>query len=360
MKSWGRWIAGAAAAASLASAPGLAQDYNAYPSGPPPGQGTYQPQPQTQGGYDQYGEYDQDGLNFRSTLSPYGEWISVQGIGQVWHPFERTVGSDFQPYATAGHWVYTDYGWTWQSDYPWGWAPFHYGRWVYRPRLGWLWRPGREWAPAWVEWRQGAGYVGWAPMHAEGVEWVEPMNRPSWCFVDEPHFVSLRLPSVMLAPERVRITLGTTAPISARRSYDRGTFYMGPPVAHMATSIGRPIAPVSADSGHFGWRAPPRPVGAPPGGMGTGGRYVPPPPPAGGHDWRDDRHEDRREDRREERQESRPVYVAPPPARGSGAEYRERQEERREQQQERKEEKREEKREDHDNGHHGGDRHHDR
>jgi len=313
MRTWARWITGAAAAATLVGGSALAQGYNSYPGAPPPGQGTYaQPQP----GYDQYDQgeqYDQDdqddrgwdrddSLNFRGSLSPYGEWISVPGVGEVWRPYERVVGAGFQPYASSGHWVYTDYGWAWQSDYAWGWAPFHYGRWVYRPRWGWLWRPGRQWGPAWVEWRQSAGYVGWAPMGPAGVEWIEPVSRPSWCFVDTPNFVSPRLSAVILAPERVRVVFGTTAPIRVRRSYDMGTFYAGPPIAHVASVVGHPIAPVAVSPGHFGWRARPVGVGAPPAGMGTGGRYVAPPPsnvvtappPAGGR------------------------YVAPPP---SGGQY---------------------------------------
>src|SRR5690606_30832615 len=45
-----------------------------------------------------------------------------------------------------------------------GWAPFHYGRWVHTPHRGWGWVPGYEWGPAWVDWRSGGGYYGWAPM----------------------------------------------------------------------------------------------------------------------------------------------------------------------------------------------------
>jgi len=30
--------------------------------------------------------------------------------------------------------------------------------------FGWIWVPHTQWAPAWVSWRQGAGYVGWAPL----------------------------------------------------------------------------------------------------------------------------------------------------------------------------------------------------
>ncbi|HVE84183.1 MAG TPA: DUF6600 domain-containing protein, partial [Myxococcales bacterium] len=127
MKTISRWMAGAAAAASLLGAPVMAQGYNTYPVGaPPPGQGTYQtpapPQPEERGEPD-----------FRGALAPYGEWVMVPGLGEVWRPSERVVGPGFQPYMSGGHWVYTDYGWSWESDYPWGWAPFHYGRWVYRP-----------------------------------------------------------------------------------------------------------------------------------------------------------------------------------------------------------------------------------
>jgi len=29
---------------------------------------------------------------------------------------------------------------------------------------GWLWIPGSDWGPAWVSWRSGEGYYGWAPL----------------------------------------------------------------------------------------------------------------------------------------------------------------------------------------------------
>ncbi|HEY8207011.1 MAG TPA: DUF6600 domain-containing protein [Myxococcaceae bacterium] len=385
MRTWARWFTGAAAAASLAGAPAFAQGYDSYPGAPPPGQGMYAPQPQAyQDPYqDQYqydGDRDDDGwddqqdeMNFRGSLSPYGEWISVPGVGLVWRPFERMVGADFQPYATAGHWVYTDYGWSWQSDYPWGWAPFHYGRWVYRPRWGWMWRPGRTWGPAWVEWREGSGYLGWSPMSPVGVTVIEPVNRSSWCFVETSNFVSLRLPSVMLAPERARITFGTTSPIRGRRSYDRGTFWQGPSVAHVATAVGRHIRPVDqVFSPHDRFRGrypdrggaapvpapPPRAGGyAPPPGVGRGHSQPPPSPPPSHHF--------------ERAPEPRPVFVAPPsPPPSRGNEWRERQEERREERREQREERREDRREDrgngngngnNNNGHHsGGDRRHER
>ncbi len=58
----------------------------------------------------------------------------------------------------------TVYGNTWVSLYPWGWAAFHYGRWIYDPFYGWVWVPGYQWAPAWVCWRYGNGFYGWAPL----------------------------------------------------------------------------------------------------------------------------------------------------------------------------------------------------
>src|SRR5450432_4059783 len=91
-------------------------------------------------------EVDED--SFRPALSPYGQWVEAPGYGMVWRPNPAEVGGDFTPYATNGHWVYTDAGWTWVSNYDWGWAPFHYGNWVYAGD-GWAWVPGRVWAPAW-------------------------------------------------------------------------------------------------------------------------------------------------------------------------------------------------------------------
>lgn len=99
--------------------------------------------------------------SFYDQLAPYGQWINNPSYGYVWMP---NVGPDFKPYATNGHWVYTDAGWTWASNYSWGWATFHYGRWFYEDGYGWMWIPGQEWAPAWVSWRQSSDYYGWAPL----------------------------------------------------------------------------------------------------------------------------------------------------------------------------------------------------
>jgi hypothetical protein len=98
---------------------------------------------------------------FYDELSPYGMWVDYPNYGYVWIP---NADPGFSPYATAGHWVFTDDGWTWVSDYPWGWAPFHYGRWDYDNGYGWFWVPDNEWGPAWVSWRSSPGYYGWTPL----------------------------------------------------------------------------------------------------------------------------------------------------------------------------------------------------
>jgi hypothetical protein len=99
--------------------------------------------------------------DFYQDLSHYGQWIEDPQYGYVWSPNED---GSFRPYYTNGHWAMTDYGNTWVSDYPWGWACFHYGRWTFDNYYGWLWIPGQYWGPAWVSWRYGQGYYGWAPL----------------------------------------------------------------------------------------------------------------------------------------------------------------------------------------------------
>ena len=98
---------------------------------------------------------------FYDELQPYGHWMDHGRYGYVWMP---NVDPGFVPYGSNGYWVNTSYGNTWVSDYSWGWAPFHYGRWFYDDYYGWLWVPDTVWAPAWVTWRSGGGYYGWAPL----------------------------------------------------------------------------------------------------------------------------------------------------------------------------------------------------
>lgn len=124
---------------------------------------------------------------FYDQLSPYGQWVDYPNYGYVWVP---DVRREFAPYSTNGHWVMTDYGWTWISDYRWGWAPFHYGRWDYDNYHGWFWVPDDQWGPAWVSWRAGNGYYGWAPLRP-GMGIRDSFNDRyvnRWNFVRESDF----------------------------------------------------------------------------------------------------------------------------------------------------------------------------
>src|SRR5205085_7126584 len=133
--------------------------------------------------------------------------------GRVWRPSEGVVGVGFKPYATGGHWVYTDYGWSFESDFPWGWAAFHYGRWALDPAYGWVWAPDTVWGPAWVDWRFGGGYVGWAPLAPTGVSITYDSYSPYWCFVQAPYFTHPRVWSYAVPYERVHYAYSVSAPV---------------------------------------------------------------------------------------------------------------------------------------------------
>jgi hypothetical protein len=92
-----------------------------------------------------------------------GNWIDVEGYGYCFQPNVAASDADWRPYAD-GYWAYTDAGWTWVSYEDFGWATYHYGRWSNLAEYGWVWVPGYDWAPAWVSWRTGGDYVGWAPL----------------------------------------------------------------------------------------------------------------------------------------------------------------------------------------------------
>ncbi len=103
---------------------------------------------------------------FYRKLEPYGDWMETGDYGYVFQPRQAAQSRDWRPY-TNGHWVYTDAGWTWISDEQFGWATYHYGRWTRLRGVGWVWVPGEQWAPAWVSWRKGNDFVGWAPLPPE-------------------------------------------------------------------------------------------------------------------------------------------------------------------------------------------------
>lgn len=120
---------------------------------------------------------------FHDDLAPYGHWVEHQIYGTVWVP--DSGRPDWHPY-WDGRWVWTsDYGWYWHSYEPYGWATYHYGRWVLTADYGWVWVPDAVWGPAWVEWRYGGGYAGWAPMPPEQQRKGGSVEARAWIFVPE-------------------------------------------------------------------------------------------------------------------------------------------------------------------------------
>lgn len=184
-------------------------------------------------------------------LAPYGHWIHRATYGWVWAPYG--VPLDWRPY-TYGHWAYTDdYGWLWVSDWAWGWAPFHYGRWTYDDDYGWVWIPGSVWAPAWVAWRYGDDWVGWAPLPPAAV-WrpgvgftvsfgvIDRHLRPStWVFVRERDFVRPNLAHYAQFPARNVVILHRTRNATHYGFHHDRIINRGIDLGRVERVIGRPV-----------------------------------------------------------------------------------------------------------------------
>ena len=119
-----------------------------------------------------------------AVLATHGTWLHHAAWGRVWRPH---VAVGWRPY-TRGYWAWSPYGWTWVSSEPWGWA-FHYGRWGWWGSHGWVWVPGTVWAPAWVDWWEADGWIGWAPLGPPG--WIGVRDR--YVFVRDHDFCDRHL-----------------------------------------------------------------------------------------------------------------------------------------------------------------------
>ncbi len=163
--------------------------------------------------------------SFYDELSPYGTWIQDPQYGYVWRP-DADQG-DFRPYYTNGRWAMTEYGNTWVSNYDWGWAPFHYGRWVYNRYNQWVWIPDTTWGPAWVSWRSGGGYYGWAPM-GPGMHINVNFNIPDlwWVFVPQRNIYYDNFPRYY--SRRNVVIINNTTIINNVYSRNRHSYYTGP------------------------------------------------------------------------------------------------------------------------------------
>jgi hypothetical protein len=115
---------------------------------------------------------------YAPVLDRHGRWSYVAPHGYVWFP---SVGVSWRPYY-EGSWSFTRYGWTWHGRDRWAWPTHHYGRWGYTGAF-WYWIPSTVWAPAWVSWSVGAGYVSWAPLG-----WHSPGRFDAWPSRDHPAY----------------------------------------------------------------------------------------------------------------------------------------------------------------------------
>ncbi len=184
--------------------------------------------------------------DFRIALEPYGGWRHHRRFGDVWVPANRA--RDWRPY-TVGHWVYTnDYGWYWVTDdqeADWGWITYHYGRWYRDADYGWFWIPNDVWGPAWVDWRYGDQYVGWAPEPPDEIV-VEVQDEPAyWCFVGAGDLIAPSIAAVLLPFDRraefFRRTALVNRPVMMRGPDRHFAVNPGIPPGNIAAIRGRPL-----------------------------------------------------------------------------------------------------------------------
>jgi hypothetical protein len=144
---------------------------------------------------------------FYTSLSPYGTWIEIGFGTPVWRPIN--MRTNWSPYS-QGQWIYTDYGWYWNSYEDFGDIVYHYGRWYSDDYYGWIWIPDYEWAPAWVDWRYDDDYIGWAPLSPYalftiniGIHYTYDYYVPfsHWNYVKYNHFCDNNVYNYYLAPK---------------------------------------------------------------------------------------------------------------------------------------------------------------
>lgn len=180
---------------------------------------------------------------FRTALSPYGEWRRAARWGEVWVPAHMREG--WRPY-TVGHWVYSnDYGWYWnaaEQEAQWGWITYHYGRWVFERDAGWVWIPGDRWAPAWVMWRRGGHHIGWAPLPPDDVVVAVREEPRDWIFVESREFIAPNIATVILPAREEEVALRDTVIVN-ETVVVQNRFAVNPGIEPgiVAAVVGRPL-----------------------------------------------------------------------------------------------------------------------
>ncbi|HVF71959.1 MAG TPA: DUF6600 domain-containing protein [Chthoniobacterales bacterium] len=194
---------------------------------------------------------------FYDNLGDGGSWVEVGDYGYCWQPSIAVSNRSWRPYSD-GYWAYTDVGWTWVSYEDFGWATYHYGRWIRLRGHGWVWVPGREWGPAWVSWRTGGDYVGWAPLppRRAGENWDESpitarvdidfdIGPAYYNFIDVRYIGEPVLRERIFAPEQ-NVTYITKTVNVTNITYTNSTVYnYGPDVNTLSRYSTRPIQRLS-------------------------------------------------------------------------------------------------------------------
>jgi len=198
---------------------------------------------------------------FYEALNPYGIWRYVDNVW-CWQPNATVFDYYWAPYCNHGHWVFTNVGWAWVSDYSWGWAAFHYGRWHRDRELGWLWTPGTEWGPAWVSWRTGPNYYGWAPLppkaryvHNDGFYYGDKRVREDfefeltagdYLFVNTSHFYDQNPWENVEPPSHADKLYKSTAVVKNNYSFvNNNIVNHGPSVSAVAKITNTTIKPIT-------------------------------------------------------------------------------------------------------------------
>jgi len=186
---------------------------------------------------------------FYDSLAPQGDWVEMPNYGWTWAP---RVDHSWRPY-TRGQWVMTDNGWYWDSDEQFGWATYHYGRWVNDPYYGWVWVPGTEWAPAWVSWRHGNGYSGWAPLppratwqanvglNVGGINIDALIGSNDYAFVQDRSFMDRGIYQQVLPPTQNGDIIYRTTNVTNYSVANRRIVNGGIPVATVEQAVGRRV-----------------------------------------------------------------------------------------------------------------------
>jgi hypothetical protein len=190
-------------------------------------------------------EVVEEPVDFETSLAPHGAWLVTSTCGRVWRPHAHVVGDGFMPYHSGGEWVYTDYGWSFETDWEWGWAVYHYGRWCPDPGEGWVWVPGTVWAPAWVEWRTGGGYIGWAPLLPPTV--VVTHTHVHWVFVEAQHFHGGHHVHHAVPPERRREIYETAQPVHKVVKHESASWSHGPDADELSRTTGKEVRRVRVE-----------------------------------------------------------------------------------------------------------------